>query len=139
MKNILIFTSILFFASCATLENTFTLEKAPKLINSVVPSAVKMGVAKQPKAEPYLRSLVTIIDGFALGKDLTPEALEAAIKSAKVKELETPEALAVANSVVALYKAYYDSAVTQKIAEVEHLVPILEALSSAISKGLPKV
>jgi len=139
MKYVLLLTAMLSLASCASLESTFTLEKAPKLINTVVPSAVKIGVAKQPKAEPYLRSLVTIIDGFALGKDLTPEALEAAIKSAKVKELETPEALAVANSVVALYKAYYDSAVTQKIAEVKHLTPILEALSNAITKGLTKV
>jgi hypothetical protein len=139
MKKILLLISTMFLMSCASLEQSFNLQKAPQLINGVVPSAVQIGVRKQPKSEPYLRALVTIVNGFALGEDLTPEALEQAIKAAKVKELETPEALAVANSVVSLYKAYYDAAVTKKVAEVENLAPILKALTTAIEKGLTKV
>jgi len=140
MKNLITLSLIglicLSLVNCATFKEEFKLEKAPQLINAVVPSAVKIGVAKQPKSEPYLSALVTVINGFALGQELTPKALEQAIKAAKIKELETPEALAVTQSVVALYKAYYDSAVTKQIAEVKHLVPILEALSDAITKGL---
>jgi hypothetical protein len=123
-------------SSCASLENKFDLTKAPQLINNVVPSAVKIGVKKQPKTEPYLRALVTVIDTFALGEDLTPEALEQAIKTAKIDELETPEANAVVVAVVALYKAYYGASVESKIAENTVLVEVLKSLSKSIVKGL---
>lgn len=125
--------------SCASLENKFDVSKAPQLINNVVPSAVKIGVKKQPKSEPYLRALVTVVNTFALGEDLTPEAFEQAIKSAKIKELETPEANAVVVSVVALYKAYYGASVEAKIAENTVLVDVLKALSKSIEKGLDQV
>lgn len=133
------FLTLLIFAfltSCSTIQDNFNLSKVPQTINAVVPTMVEIGVNKQPKARPYLRSLVIVIDTFALGQELTPAALEQTIKTAKIKELETPEALGVARSVVALYKAYYDAAVTQKIADTKNLAPILSALSSSITKGL---
>lgn len=129
--------TILFLPACATIQEQLTLAKAPQLINSIVPSAVKIGIAKEPRAIPYLRALSTVIKGFALGQDLTPEALEQAIKSAKVDELQTPEAIAVVTSVVGLYKAYYGSYVEQKIADKQELVAVLNALVKAIDNNLP--
>lgn len=139
MKNLLLALCIVLglgLSSCATIEQNLKVENAPKLINSVIPSVVKIGVKKQPKTEQYLVALVTIIDGFALGEDLTPEQLETLIKTAKIKELETPEAVAVVTSVNALYKAYYDAALVDKVNGVEHLKPILKAISDSIKKGL---
>jgi len=127
------------FSSCSVFENinmSSNLKKAPALIESVIPTAVRYGIDRQPKSKPYLVALATVIDGFALGKDLSPVALRQAIKTLKVKELETPEALAVVDSVVNLYKVFFDAAVVDKIATVENLTPILNALSKAIVKGL---
>lgn len=138
MKYLSILIAALMLSSCSTLEENLKIEKAPKVIDNVVPSLVKIGVAKQPKSVPYLESLVIVIDSFALGEDLSPDELEKVIKSAKIKELETPEALAVVNSVVVLYKAYYDAAVVDKVNSVEHLNNILTSLSKAITKGLQK-
>ena len=59
MKKLILIPLLAMFASCAVLENSFSLDKAPQLINKVVPSAVTIGVKKQPKSEPYLRALVT--------------------------------------------------------------------------------
>jgi len=132
MTKYLILLTCILLTSCSTINYN----KAPQTINAVVPTMVELGVQKQPKIKPYLRSLVVVIDTFALGQELTPLALEQTIKVAKIKELETPEAITVARSIVALYKAYYDEAVTKKIADIEHLVPILTALSAAITEGL---
>jgi len=135
-KIILIIMAMLTMTSCETFQENFKIEKAPKLINAVVPSAVKIGVKKQPKSAKYLQALVVMLDSFALGEDLSPENLEKVIKTADVKELETPEALSVVSSVVALYKAYYEDAITDKINSIDNLRDILEALSKSISKGL---
>ena len=142
MKNLIIsilLGACLVLTSCQTPTAKAILSNAPNVINVVGPVAVSKGVTKQPKAAPYLKDLVVVINTFALGSDLSPETLAATIKTAKVKELQTPEALNVANALVALYKAYYDTAVTNKIASVEYLVPILQAISNAITQGLPVV
>lgn len=136
MKKLILIPLLALFTSCAVLENSFNLDKAPQLINKVVPSAVTIGVKKQPKSEPYLRALVTVLNTFALGMDLSPKALEQAIKTANINELETVEALAVQTSVIALYNAYFGAIVTNKIAENKQLVDIISALSTAIEKGL---
>lgn len=125
--------------SCQTPTAKAILANAPGVISVVGPIAVSKGVEKQPKAAPYLKDLAVVINTFALGSDLSPAALEATIKTAKIKELQTPEALNVANALVVLYKSYYDTAVTNKIASVENLVPILQAISKAITDGLPVV
>lgn len=140
MKNLI--TSILIGAclsliACQSPTAKTILTNAPVVISVVGPVAVSKGVEKEPKAAPYLKDLVVVINSFALGQDLSPAALTAAIKTAKVKELQTPEALNVANALVTLYKSYYDTAVTNKIASVENLVPILQAISNAITQGLP--
>ncbi len=125
--------------SCQTPTAKAILANAPGVISVVGPIAVSKGVEKHPKSAPYLNALVVVINTFALGTDLSPEALTATIKSAKIKELQTPETLNVANALVVLYKSYYDTAVTNKIASVENLVPILQAISKAITDGLPVV
>ena len=125
--------------SCQTPTAKVILANAPGVISVVGPIAVSKGEEKHPKSAPYLKDLVVVINTFALGTDLSPEALTATIKSAKIKELQTPETLNVANALVVLYKSYYDTAVTNKIASVENLVPILQAISKAITDGLPVV
>ena len=140
MRNTLttLFLSIVLFANigCSTTDKQLLLSETPELITAIVPPAVQVGVKKQPKIAPYLASVATIINTFALGQDLTPDNLAATIATAKIKELETPEALNIANSAIALYKAYYNTAVTNKVASVDNLVPILKALSAAITQGI---
>jgi len=142
MKNLIIsllLGSCLVLTGCKTPTAQAILTNAPVIISVTVPPTVSIGVQKQPKAIPYLKDLVTVINTFALGQDLSPDTLAATIKSSKIKELQTPEALNVANALVVLYKTYYNTAVTNKIASVENLVPILQALSNAITQGLPTV
>jgi uncharacterized membrane protein len=142
MKNSIIailMCACMVLTSCQTPTAKAILANAPGVISVVGPIAVSKGVEKHPKSAPYLNALVVVINTFALGTDLSPEALTATIKSAKIKELQTPETLNVANALVVLYKSYYDTAVTNKIASVENLVPILQAISKAITDGLPVV
>ena len=143
MKNTLasIFLSLVLitaFTGCSTADKQLLLSETPTLISAIVPPAVQVGVKKQPKIAPYLTSVATVINTFALGQDLTPDTLAATVATAKIKELETPEALNIVNSALALYKAYYNTAVTNKVASVDNLVPILKALSSAITQGITK-
>ena len=142
MKNTLtaLFLSLILFTNigCSTSDKQLLLSETPTLITAIVPPAVKVGIAKQPKMVPYLTDVALAIDTFALGQDLSPAALQTVIASAKVKELETPEAVNIVNASLALYKAYYNTAVTNKVASVDNLVPILKALSSAITQGITK-
>jgi len=125
----------LLIASCTSIKNA-DLSKAPSTISAVVPYSVKYGVNKSPKTAPYLAALATVINGFALGKDLSPEALQQLIATAKIKELQTPIAKNIETMAMELYKTYYSDAVTRKLATVENLVPILKALADAINQGL---
>lgn len=136
MKRILIaLISLYMVTSCTTVKN-IDLSKAPQAISSVVPFSVKFGVKEAPKAAPYLAALATVINTFALGEDLSPEALQTAIATAKIKELQTPIAKDIQIMALSLYKTYYSDAVVQKVATVENLAPILKALADAINKGL---
>lgn len=132
-------TSCLLFSSCNTLKSSIDLSKAPSTIKSVVPTAVRFGVSKEPKAAPYLSALATVINTFALGNDLSPAALQQAIAAAKVKELQTPQAQDIATMALVLYKTYYSDALTKKVATVENLAPILAALADSINAGLAPV
>ena len=137
MKTILIaLLSLCMVSASCTAVKSIDLSKAPQTISSVVPFYVKFGVEKAQKAGPYLAALATVINTFALGQDLSPEALQTAIATAKIKELQTPIAKDIETMALGLYKTYYSDAVTQKVATVENLAPILKALADAINKGL---
>jgi hypothetical protein len=138
MKNLLALFPVgvlavsLIFSSCSFFKNPST----PDVISVVVTPVVTLGVQKDPGIKPYLAAVASAINTFALGQDLSPAALSQAIETAKIKELETPEALAVATSVINLYKTYYNTAVANKLNSVPNLVPVLTAFSNAITSGL---
>jgi hypothetical protein len=108
-------------------------------VNITVPAAVRLGVAKQPKIEAYLKDLTLVIDTFAEGTSLDPTAFISAVSSVNTSALKnTPEYMAIIDTVTELYKATYADVVKAKIDQSTTLVPFLKAVSAAIKKGLVK-
>lgn len=113
---------------------TFDVNKAVMVVNISVPSAVRLGVSKEPKAAAYLKDLALVIDTFSSAEDLSPKAFLEAISSVSVG-LKTPEALAVIDMVVALYESTYADVLVARLDEAK-LIPFLQAISISIKKGL---
>lgn len=108
--------------------------KATAVVKATVPSAVRIGISKEPKSERYFLLAATTIDLFAFGNDLAPDALTKALDSIGNEILKTVEARAVVDSVQALYVAFYADIVKQKLDE-RNLIPVLQAMADAIRKG----
>jgi hypothetical protein len=122
---------------CALFQTagTFDPNKAVTVIQLTIPSATRIGVSKEPKAEKYLLAVAGAIDTFSQGSTFDPASLQLVIEAAGMKELKTVQAQGVIDSVMALYKSFYAEAVTAKLDE-KKLLPVLQALSAAIKKGL---
>lgn len=118
-------------------ENVFDLNKTILAVDITVPIAVRLGVAKQPKVEAYLKDLTLVIDTIASGTVPSPAAFISAVSP--VASTDTPpEYMAILDIVVELYKATYADAVKARLEQSETLVPFLKAVSIAIKKGLTK-
>lgn len=128
------------FSGCVTTpQGTKTLDipRTTNAINAVVPVAVRLAVQKQPAARQYLVDAAAAITLFtSTSATFDPDALNAAIKNAVGNDALSPDALAAIDAAVALYKAYYGDALLVKLNNPDWLLPILQSLSSAITKGL---
>jgi len=136
-----IFTSLVVavtLVQCTTTpegKKAFDPVRAVTVVNATVPSAVRIGVSKQPAATKYLRDIALTIDTFADGKDFDPKAFTEALSSVKLDLPSSAEALAVIDIVTALYNASYANVVKDNLDKHE-LVPLLKAISASIKKGL---
>jgi hypothetical protein len=134
MKTIFLsIVSIFLFSSCQSTD--FNPRQASAIVISVVPPATKLAVTKKPDTKKYFLAVADAIDIFALNQDLTPTALQNIINTSKIKELETPESLAVITTLVNLYKGFYSDIVSQKLDE-KNLKDLLNAISTSIREGL---
>lgn len=115
---------------------SFDIVKATNAINAALPPVVRLVVAKYPVARPYLTDAAVVFNLVASGADLSPDALNAALKSFGLTALDNPDVQAAIDSAVALYKAYYGDVVTTQLNKVQYLVPILQSIGGAITAGL---
>lgn len=111
--------------------------KASNVINITVPSAVRLGVSKEPRATPYLTAVAEAIEVFSKGKVFDVEEFQKLLDDTAlgIDALKTPEARAVLDTLSALYTAYYADVVQQKLDKAS-LIPVLQAISNSIRKGL---
>jgi len=125
-------------ATGSVTNNVTTLDtnKVVNAINIAVPAAVRIAVAKEPKVAPYLQDVVLAIALATGSGNITPQAIEAAVKSAGVNELKTPEALSAVDAAVAIYQGAYSQQVNAWVNRSADLSVILQALSGAIQRGL---
>lgn len=123
----------------STVTNTsrvFDLATATNAINNMVPSGVRVLVAREPKSAPYLNDVAVAINTFILGENLTPDNLRKVLDSTGVRELRTEEAVAVTETVLALYQTYFGQAVRDNVSQNVNVVPLLRALANSIDQGL---
>lgn len=123
----------------STVTNTvkvFDLQLATNSINNIVPGAVKVLVAKEPKAGVYLLDVAGSINVFILKGNLSPDNLKKVLASTGLKELKTDEALAITETILALYQTYFGQAVQDGVSQNVNVLPILRALSDSIMQGL---
>lgn len=117
-------------------SNVLNLNATTNFIALIVPPAVRLAVAKEPKAVPYLKDFVTAI-ALMSNTNLSPAALSNVLASTGIAALNTPEVTAAVDVVVGLYTQYYGNVVAQKLDQVAYLVPILQSIATAITAGLP--
>lgn len=136
IQHLLVLVSLLFCTQCKTVLDPTNPVNAPNLVNIALPSAVRLGVAKEPKAAKYLESVATLIDTVVnTGKPVTPDELHASINNLGVDELKSAQAKAAIDMVVTFYKGFYADAVTSSLG-AKQVLPLLQAISQSIRKGL---
>ena len=136
MKTLLLLLCLTFvIPSCTTFKQVFSPERSVLMVNIAVPPAVRLGLAKEPKARPYLVALADAIELFATGTSLTPEALQNVMNTTGVEEFKTPQALVVSDMLMTFYRTFYADAVNAVLDE-KKLLPVLEAFVKGIRDGL---
>lgn len=137
MKNLFLSLLVIFvISSCSTTSNTqFNPSQAISVVDAVLPPAITLAITKKPETQKYFVMIADAISIFALNENLTPEALQNIIDTAKIKELETPEARAALTSMVNLYKTFYGDIVSQKL-DQKNLKVLLQVIANDIRTGL---
>lgn len=105
-------------------------------IELVVPNATLLAVTADPKAKQYLAAAATVLQTFAGGTDLSPDALSRAIATTKVKEINSPQIKAVISNLLLTYNTHYAQVVNAHLPQSQYLVPIIQAVAANINQGL---
>lgn len=126
-------------ACVTTPQGTKTLDipRTTNAINAVVPVAVRLAIQKQPASRQYLADAAAAISLFtSTSATFDPDALNREIQTAVGQDVLSPDALTAIDAAVALYKAYYGDALLARLNTPDWLLPVLQSLSSSITKGL---
>lgn len=117
------------------------MNEVTNIISGLLPVGINALVAKEPQATVYLNDFATVVETFAGGGKFDPVDLTAAIASAKVNELNTPEANALIQAVVSFYRLEYGSRIAPQINKSQaatDAVSVLQAIAGAIRTAIPK-
>jgi hypothetical protein len=118
----------------------FDPDRTAQAVRAIVPSAVKLAIAKEPKARGYIeKAQLAVCSIVAAQKDLSPESLRLAVKATGLNDLETPEVQAAVATVYGIYQAYFSDVLQQQFSDnetMQNLSVVLLAVCDALSEGL---
>lgn len=129
-------------AGCSTVDPT-TGQRVPPdpaktvaAIRAVVPPAVALAVAEEPRTRVYFAAAVVVIQTLEAKGPVSPQALQDALAGIGVKELRTDEARVAVAAALGIYSAFWGDAVSAKLDAAAFAGPVLSALREALIIGI---
>lgn len=119
-----------------------TVEKAEKiaaLLKGTAASGVVLAYTKDPNSTPYFKAAGAALALFVTGSDLSPAALQQALQETSVRELKTPEAALVMNTILGVYEVFWGDALRAQVAANPQLKIALQGLVDGLMQGVREV
>lgn len=138
---LILFCIVSLFTGCVSTQNTdgtvtrkFDAERTAQVLENMLPPAVKLAVAKEPKSMEWITSAKFVICTLADSGKVTPQDLKSALAVTHIEEIQTPEIQAVIESVFGIYKAAYADSVTAGMQP--QMATVLRGICAGLSEGL---
>lgn len=112
-------------------------QRTADAIRVIIAAGVPFAVEQDTNSIAYLRAAAVVFKAAANKGEVDPAQLNAALAALSVKELRGPEARALVNAVVGIYKVSFGDAVSAQLDKTQWATPILDAVADGLFAALP--